>query len=240
MPRSRAGSRRFAALAFAIALPSLANGCLSADLEGSRFYCAEDDSCPDGFECCSDGYCAESCEGVVGSCVDPGDPCCTAAGARYAGCWPDATSGLSWEDPPSDQYFTYDDAVTRCPGLELGGHSDWRLPNVTELRTLIRGCASTESGGACPAAHPGCLESTVTGCNPDACLGCNYAPDQGPGRDGCYWDVALSGACEYSHWSSSIETIFPTEYAWVVFFDMALVSVMERITELNVRCVRGP
>lgn len=47
----------------------------------------------------------------------------------------DASTGLLWQ-----QYgpgvMTWGNAVSTCQGLELGGHTDWRLPNVKELESL--------------------------------------------------------------------------------------------------------
>jgi len=216
-------------------------GCLTVDLADSRFACEQGEACPDGFECCADERCAEDCEAAAGgACVaDPSMPCCGADGAVISGCWPDAEVGLSWEDPPPADYLAHGDAETRCLELGLGGHDDWRLPSVDELRALIRSCPVTALGGVCPASDPGCLTSTADTCNPDACLGCSSAMNGGPGLEGCYWDGALAGSCEFAHWSRSDDPIAPTVFAWVVFFDRAMVTAMDKVTELNSRCVRG-
>ncbi len=41
------------------------------------------------------------------------------------------------------------EAVSYCNNLYELGYSDWRLPTVDELRTLIKDCPKTESGGSC-------------------------------------------------------------------------------------------
>ena len=38
---------------------------------------------------------------------------------------------------------TWTDAITYCEGLSLGSRSDWRLPNVNELRTIVDYIKST-------------------------------------------------------------------------------------------------
>ena len=47
----------------------------------------------------------------------------------------DNRTGLVWQqDEPG--YMTWDSALSYCEGLSLGGHSDWRLPNIKELESL--------------------------------------------------------------------------------------------------------
>lgn len=48
----------------------------------------------------------------------------------------DSDAGLMWQqgEPGSK---TWDVALTYCEGLSLGGQSDWRLPNIYELESII-------------------------------------------------------------------------------------------------------
>lgn len=50
----------------------------------------------------------------------------------------DSTTGLTWEKAPPDSTFDWNAARTRCDGLVLGGHGDWRIPRVEEIRTLFQ------------------------------------------------------------------------------------------------------
>lgn len=49
----------------------------------------------------------------------------------------DTTSGLMWEDDNSSGSGNWSSAINQCENLTLGGYSDWRLPNITELSQLI-------------------------------------------------------------------------------------------------------
>ena len=47
---------------------------------------------------------------------------------------------------------TWAEAKRKCENLREGGYSDWRLPTISELRTLITysACSRTYPGGECP------------------------------------------------------------------------------------------
>ena len=75
---------------------------------------------------------------------------CKANGRGWEACdctyytiWNDPDTGLSWQDPQKDAYDYSDpglpqpDALLYCEELVLGGHDDWRLPDIDELRTLV-------------------------------------------------------------------------------------------------------
>jgi hypothetical protein len=52
----------------------------------------------------------------------------------------DERTGLMWEQWPSNQRYTWDNATQRIAELNaatLGGHTDWRLPELWELVSLV-------------------------------------------------------------------------------------------------------
>jgi chitodextrinase len=48
----------------------------------------------------------------------------------------DARTGLTWQKADGGAK-TWQDAVSYCEGLTLAGKTDWRMPNVKEMRTII-------------------------------------------------------------------------------------------------------
>jgi hypothetical protein len=156
----------------------------------------------------------------------------------------DSATNLCWQDPPSDSTMNWyrasgtyhadynPDTVNHCGALDHGGRSDWRLPNMGELISLLRGCQNgTETGdlstSLCEMNHA----SWTTTCAPCS----NY---YGP-ASGCYWDPAVGGTCGW-YWSSS----FPatnSSTAWGVYFYNGEVSNISKFVDFRVRCVRsGP
>jgi hypothetical protein len=155
--------------------------------------------------------------------------------------WYDETSLLCWQNPPSGR-MTWSDAVAHCDGLSLGGLDDWRLPNIDELITLIRGCQDgTETGDL----SPSLCEMTPAGCvAEDSCSGvssCGPCDQMMPGEDCHHWDPAMSGEClDGSYWSS---TTVPdvVSSAWYVDFSVGTVigSAYSAGVTGQARCVRG-
>ena len=60
----------------------------------------------------------------------------------------DLETDLIW----SGKYFDkmdWSSAVNYCQNLAEGKYYDWRMPTISELRTLIQNCKSTETDGKC-------------------------------------------------------------------------------------------
>jgi len=49
----------------------------------------------------------------------------------------DSVSGLEWQDDVVGSSMLWEAAITQCEDLTLGGHSDWRLPNINELTSIV-------------------------------------------------------------------------------------------------------
>jgi hypothetical protein len=49
----------------------------------------------------------------------------------------DSATGLMWQDNMVGTTTNWQGAIDRCEKLILGPHSDWRLPNVNELKSIV-------------------------------------------------------------------------------------------------------
>ena len=165
---------------------------------------------------------------VMTACDDDGT-----SSEQAQGVWEDPETGLMWQDPPSEiTDFRYN-----CRGLKLGGYSDWRLPTIEELITLIRGCQDGVSTGdqspsLCEMRPLGCVEKgtcdSVVNCAP--CLSA---------KEHCLWNSALRGGCSGLYYSSTRTYAEPNE-VWGVGFASGVVNMtLEEYAIMLHRCVRG-
>jgi uncharacterized protein (TIGR02145 family) len=146
--------------------------------------------------------------------------------------WKDPNTGLTWMVEPSGQHYDWKEAISYCRKLSLEGEG-WRLPTINELRTLIRGCPSTATGGSCKVTDS-CLSwgsCSSRGTSKD-CKGCSGS--KGP-TNGCYWPKELQGKCDF-YWSSSpVED--RSDFAWYVQFYTGSVYDGSGMN-FPIRCVR--
>ncbi len=154
----------------------------------------------------------------------------------------DLATGFEWQEIPTGGQMNWESAMSHCSGLTLDG-GGWYLPNISELRSLIRNCADIETDGACGVqdecsacgVNSGevCLHSSCSSdCYPSSCT-----DDEGP--TGCYWLEELSGNCSW-FWSSSSRAD-DTGRAWSVGFGYGGVYSYNKTDGTNARCVRsGP
>ena len=49
----------------------------------------------------------------------------------------DSSTELQWQNDAIGSTMTWTAAITHCEGLVLDGQSDWRLPNIKELNSLV-------------------------------------------------------------------------------------------------------
>lgn len=147
--------------------------------------------------------------------------------------WTDPASGLTWQVVPSSDTMGWDTAKTYCEGLALAG-GGWHLPTISELRSLLRGCAGTVTGGDCSVTDD-CLNYE---CWDAPCYSCAFG--DGP-NNGCYGPVELPDECQSTQYWSASPVADVNGYAWAVVFNNGLVfssgSVGDQILGYA-RCVR--
>ncbi len=82
-------------------------------------------------------------------------------------------SGLKWSNKSTNE-MNWFKAKKYCESLNEDGYSDWRLPTISELRTLIKNCSATKTEGDCEVADD-CL--SYSSCWSSVCGGCSDEPD---------------------------------------------------------------
>jgi hypothetical protein len=168
------------------------------------------------------------CQGDL-LCVDGG--CLPVANTDTGSVYVDPVTSLEWQHTPTGGNMDWESAVAHCQTLNLDG-AGWRLPSIDELRSLLRGCPATATGGACGTTDT-CLSRDT--CMTPACAGCE--PGAGPAA-GCYWPEELGGSCEPFYWSSSNLEEDP-DGAWYVLYDMGHVCFRSKAFFYGpARCVR--
>ena len=68
----------------------------------------------------------------------------------------DTCTGLMWQNTAPPETYDWQQSLMYCDDLVLGGHSDWRLPNVRELLSI------QEYGQLVPSVDPIFVESTFS------------------------------------------------------------------------------
>ena len=186
-----------------------------------------DNDCDGATDETTDDLCPANQYCLVGVCypamVDNGDGTLTDTATDYV-----------WQKAPPPE-MTWGNAKTYCSGNQAGlSGIGWHLPDVTELRSLVRGCPAIEQpDGTCNIDVDDCLSSA---CKDAACITC--LSDQGP-DESCYWDPRLEGSCS-NYWSSTARNDDP-EITWFVSFEHGYVHDSNNLTSENgVRCVRPP
>lgn len=147
----------------------------------------------------------------------------------------DYANHLAWENIPKNYKVLWSVAKNYCLNLVVYGYDDWRMPTISELRTLIRGCSETETDGECEVtdncATVNCFDEST----------CSESCPQGLGPaepNVCYWLTDLGGECnpDIQFWSFSTADDYN---AWMVDFDRASVYLGDYTYNAAIRCVRA-
>lgn len=161
-----------------------------------------------------DKTCSGECEKSTGLC----EATCVLIDTHTLKQWSEAAiSAMTWEE-----------AKEYCENLTECGYSDWTLPNIRELRTLIQHCDDTSlyrvdetinSSYQC-GVDLSCLSPQ---CSNEYCDGCTelHIEYSKLGDNGLFWS------------SSTYE-----DKAWGVLFLTATVVIIDKRSDIAVRCIR--
>jgi len=141
--------------------------------------------------------------------------------------WTDPTTGLTWQIYPAEDTMAWEPAIAYCGNL---GGGSWRLPTISELRSLIRGCPYTAPGGSCTVTddclvHADCWNYTCWDCD----------EGQGP-AEGIFWPDEMRGSGSW-YWSISPVTDYPG-WIWAIPFRGGDIDTYDATLKVHVRCVR--
>ena len=154
--------------------------------------------------------------------------------------WSDPDSGLMWQVwPKGNAEFDHYSAIEHCEALVYGEYDDWHLPTISELRSVIRGCPSTQLDGNCNVTDT----CNSIECWSENCYGCKF--QDGPAESGIYWPEIFSESDKYFEGNKLflsstkvLVTDIPDDDSWCVLFDVAMVSLTSNNMILTARCVR--
>lgn len=132
--------------------------------------------------------------------------------------WLDTDTGFAWSECPIN-LMSWAEAFDYCENLEYGGCSDWFLPTISNLRTLIKDCPSA---GECNIHENSCIEWDCRDHN--SCYGC-FSDDSG-----IYSKIEDSELM----WSSTERLSVPE--VWVIDFSRGGVFTHQKIFKAYVRC----
>ena len=144
-----------------------------------------------------------------------GDSYCPVRCVRSGAVWRSQNSGLMWQNGVSGR-ANWEESKLYCEDLDWGGYSDWRLPTISELRTLVVGCSDTGNGGNCKVTES-CLG---VDCWSEECEGCLLG--EGPSIEDCYCPDELVNICQHWYWSLSEVENNSTE-AWNISYNLAYI-----------------
>jgi hypothetical protein len=88
----------------------------------------------------------------------------------------DQTTGLTWQRHLPDEIYKWSEGMAYCESLELDGETDWRLPNIKELVTLVEEHKSPViDQTAFPDAPGGLYKSSTRSVSGGCCWGASFS-----------------------------------------------------------------
>jgi hypothetical protein len=181
---------------------------------------------------CSGSACWPQC--------NPAGPCCTSTGYR-SDCWYDSSTTLEWQNPGTaflPEVQELDGAIAHCSARGPG----WRVPTIDELRSLVRGCAIQQTGGACRVTG----QCTSYDCWSPSCGFCEFLKGSGANRQYLPQELLETDhkptlEQESFYWSNTRVSDFSDPHYWFVKFSSASLDYDRGGNDwksMRVRCTR--
>ncbi len=161
-----------------------------------------------------------------------------------------STNGLMWQMEDENDYRTafhkmdYGQAKTFCQNLEYAGYTDWRMPTLDEMRSIIDGYSDIASGGRCKVSEScptlSCSQAGESG-DKDPCANNNGNPAEGPGPGGCFWSEAWGEKYCDSFWTATDVLSGDDSMTWLIDYHTPAIFHAVKAsttTQAFVRCVR--
>lgn len=136
--------------------------------------------------------------------------------------------GYMWS-PKASSIMNWSDSIDYCNNLTACGYSDWHLPTISELRTLIQNCSRNEM----PSGTCGVRDDDEVVCLESSCWTsetCGFCSSDSSDKYSKFGETGW-------FWSSSTRSD-KTDHAWLVDFYNGDVNNYDKINVYNVRCVR--
>ena len=128
--------------------------------------------------------------------------------------WLDEATHLCWVIPSGTTGVSWAAASESCTAFT----GPWRLPTISELRTLVRGCSAQATGGSCGVTDT-CTNTSPTGC----WAGCGecpvaagpYDPPELETHGRWYWSSTMSDLARPWGLAFTNAAIYPVEVSCV-------------------------
>ncbi|HSW61198.1 MAG TPA: DUF1566 domain-containing protein, partial [bacterium] len=144
----------------------------------------------------------------------------------------DRVYDLEWQKNIPETHKKWSEAISYCENLEYNSKTDWRLPNINELRTLIINCPNSQFEGECDIYDSENLSVSNGKCNDCTAGAKQYSAIGNEVTEDNFFGII---------WSNSTVKNDP-DYAFVVSYDAGSVGSVEKNatdTYVFTRCVRG-
>ncbi len=124
--------------------------------------------------------------------------------------------------------MTWEEAQNYCKNLDFYGEK-WHLPNIDELRQIVRNCPATEAGGSCRVSEEGNCLSGNCSAPKESCTCERKAKNRG--------HYSMFGDADYiGLWSSSTLSNDAGK-AWGAVFYSGMIGSVGKNSKLYARCV---